>query len=71
MILQIFLNIENFLNSSFFTKRNYIHQLYACLKSYDSHIMSYLIESLNDRGFLSYSYDVYLKELQIDENTVF
>ena len=41
------------------------------LKSYDSHIMSYLIESLNDRGFLSYSYDVYLKELQIDENTFF
>ena len=62
--------IENISNHPSLQEELY-HQLYACLKSYDSHIMSYLIESLNDRGFLSYSYDVYLKELQIDENTFF
>lgn len=47
------------------------HQLYACSTHYDSYIMSYLIESLNDRGFLSYNYDVYLKELHIDEQIFF
>lgn len=36
---------------------------------YQEDIISFIVESLNDNGFLSYSVDTYLKELHIDQIT--
>lgn len=42
-------------------------QLLTISFSYDKHIMSFLIDSLNNRGFLSYSEDEYLDALNISK----
>ena len=44
-------------------------QLLTCPWTYDHKIMSYLIESLNEHGFLSYSKEDYIQALQITEAT--
>lgn len=41
-------------------------QLSACTRPYNEDLMDYLIESLDDRGFLSYPIDQYLTDLDID-----
>lgn len=43
------------------------HQLYGCKESYDEEIISYIIESLNDKGFLSYPKETYFEELNISK----
>lgn len=41
-------------------------QLSACTRPYNEDLMDYLIESLDDSGFLSYPIDQYLTDLDID-----
>ena len=41
-------------------------QLSACTHSYNEAIMDYLIESLDDSGFLSYPIEQYITDLDID-----
>ena len=41
-------------------------QLSACTRPYNEDLMDYLIESLDDNGFLSYPIDQYLTDLDID-----
>ncbi len=43
-----------------------ILQLSACTRPYNEDLMDYLIESLDDSGFLSYPIDQYLTDLDID-----
>lgn len=43
------------------------HQLYGCKEPYDEKITSYIIESLNDKGFLSYSIETCIKELHVSK----
>lgn len=42
-------------------------QLSACTRPYNEDLMDYLIESLDDSGFLSYPIDQYLTDLDIDK----
>lgn len=44
-------------------------QMHILKKEYDENVISYLIESLNNKGFLSFSKEQYLIDLHIDEDT--
>ncbi|MGM9939697.1 MAG: RNA polymerase sigma-54 factor [Catenibacterium mitsuokai] len=45
-------------------------QLSACTRPYNKDLMDYLIESLDDNGFLSYPIDQYITDLDIDRKTL-
>lgn len=45
-------------------------QLSACTQPYNKDLMDYLIESLDDNGFLSYPIDQYITDLDIDRKTL-
>ena len=47
-------------------KDDLYYQLYACTQPYNEDVMTYLIESLDDSGFLSYPIDQYITDLNID-----
>jgi len=44
-------------------------QMHILKKDYDEDIISYFIESLDNKGFLTFSKEQYLKDLHIDEDT--
>lgn len=49
-------------------KDDLYYQLYAYTHPYNEDVMTYLIESLDDSGFLSYPLDQYMSDLHIDQN---
>lgn len=57
--------IENISNKRSLKDDLYL-QLSACTRPYNEDLMDYLIESLDDSGFLSYPIDQYLTDLDID-----
>jgi len=61
--------IESF-SSTHTLKEDLYYQLSALSYTYDQSIMEYLIESLDDAGFLSYPINQYLNDLNINEDTL-
>lgn len=57
--------IENISNKRSLKDDLYL-QLSACTRPYNEDLMDYLIESLDDSGFLSYPINQYLTDLDID-----
>ena len=51
-------------------KDDLYYQLYAYTQPYNEDVMTYLIESLDDSGFLSYPIDQYVSDLHIDQDTL-
>ena len=49
-------------------KDDLYYQLYAYTHPYNEDVMTYLIESLDDSGFLSYPLDQYMSDLHIDQD---
>mgnify|MGYP000121626768 CR=1 FL=1 len=49
-------------------KDDLYYQLYAYTHPYNEDVMTYLIESLDDSGFLSYNLDQYMSDLHIDQD---
>ena len=49
-------------------KDDLYYQLYAYTHPYNEDVMTYLIESLDDSGFLSYTLDQYMSDLHIDQD---
>lgn len=59
--------IENISNKRSL-KDDLYYQLYAYTHPYNEDVMTYLIESLDDSGFLSYTLDQYMSDLHINQD---